>query len=149
MMKKIVFACAVALSLAGVNGCTTIAELPPEEVKKQGDSPEFRLCRELLMEFLKGDASGFVSHLSPEVQKVFTADKFRETRDNIVKNLGEPVSFRYLTTLELVALKPNIWAVRFKRVNPQTGREFYQEVLFRVITAEADGRVNVVSFNFL
>ena len=58
------------------------------------------------------------------------------------------MSFRYLTTLEMTVLRPNIWAVRFKRVNPQSGKEFHQEVLFRVVTAFADGKAHVISFNF-
>ena len=72
---------------------------------------------------------------SVEVQEQFTVEKFRETRERIVRELGEPVSFRYLTTLEMTALKPNIWAVRFKRVNPVSKKEFYQEVLFSIVTA--------------
>ena len=136
------------LAAALFAGCTTISELPPEELKKQGDTPEFTLGRDMLIAFLRGDAKGFVSRLSPEVQKQFNAEKFTETRNSIVKNLGEPVSFRFLTTLEMTALKPNVWAVRFKRVNPVSKKVFYQEVLFSIVTAEVDGKANVISFNF-
>ena len=136
------------LAAALFAGCTTISELPPEELKKQGDTPEFALGRDMLIAFLRGDAKGFVSRLSPEVQKQFNTDKFTETRNNIVKNLGEPVSFRFLTTLEMTALKPNVWAGRFKRVNPVSKKVFYQEVLFSIVTAEVDGKANVISFNF-
>ena len=152
MKKKMLrnFATAALPLVAGalLAGCTTISELPPEEVKKQGDTPEFVLGREMLIAFLRGDARGFVSRLSPEVQKQFNAEKFNTTRANIVKNLGEPVSFRFLTTLEMTALKPNVWAVRFKRVNPVSKKVFYQEVLFSIVTAEVDGKAHVISFNF-
>ena len=148
-MPQVVGTAAALMLVAGAFcGCTTIRELPPEEVKKQGDTPEFILGRDMLIAFLRGDANGFVSHLSPEVQKQFNAAKFKETRANIVKNLGEPVSFRFLTTLEMTALKPNVWAVRFKRVNQVSKKEFYQEVLFSIVTAEVSGRAHVISFNF-
>ena len=115
----------------------------------QGDTPEFQLGREMLIAFLEDDGRAFVSRLEPKVREQFTVEKFREARARIVKELGEPVSFRYLTTLEMTALKPNVWAVRFKRVNPQSEKEYYQEVLFRVVTALADGKAHVISFNFL
>ena len=130
-------------------GCVSVKELPVEEVAKQGDTPEFQLGREMLIAFLGNDGSAFVSHLEPKVREQFTVEKFREARERIVKELGEPVSFRYLTTLEMTALKPNVWAVRFKRVNPQSQKEYHQEVLFRVVTALADGKAHVISFNFL
>ena len=129
-------------------GCVSVKELPPAEVKKQGDSPEFVLGRKMLIAFLENDGRAFVSYLEPKVQEQFTVEKFRETRERIVRELGEPVSFRYLTTLEMTALKPNIWAVRFKRMNLKNDKEFYQEVLFQVVTAFADGKAHVISFNF-
>ena len=111
-------------------------------------APEFVLGRKMLIAFLENDGRAFVSYLEPKVQEQFTVEKFRETRERIVRELGEPVSFRYLTTLEMTALKPNIWAVRFKRMNLKNDKEFYQEVLFQVVTAFADGRAHVISFNF-
>ena len=149
MKKELLLPASMLAAAAFLCGCTVIRELPPEELKKQSDTPEFVLGRELLTAFLKNDGSAFVSQLEPKVQEQFTVEKFRETRTRIVEALGEPVSFRFLTTLEMTALKPNVWAVRFKRVNPQSGKEFHQEVLFRVVTAFADGKAHVISFNFL
>lgn len=148
MMLRKIGRFAVSAAIFALAGCTCIQELSPEEVKKQGDTPEFELGRDMLIAFLRNDASGFVSHLEPKVQEQFTTHKFRETREKIVAELGEPVSFRYLTTLEMTALKPNIWVVRFKRVNPRSGKEFFQEVLFQIVTARADRKTHVLSFNF-
>ena len=122
--------------------------MPQEELKKQGDTPEFILGRKLLTAFLKNDPSTFVSLLSPEAERVFDEQKFRNMRAELVKSLGEPVSFRFLTTLEMTALKPNLWAVRFKRVSQPSGKEYYQEAVFRVTTARVDGRANIIGFNF-
>ena len=136
------------MAAALLAGCVYVKELPVEEVAKQGETPEFQLGREMLVAFLENDGRAFVSHLEPKVREQFTVETFRDTRARIVEALGEPVSFRYLTTLEMTALRPNIWVVRFKRVNPQSGKEFHQEVLFRVVTALADGKAHVISFNF-
>ena len=145
-----IFVAAASLFLAaGVfSGCTTISELAPEEVKKQGDTPEFALAREMLIAFLRGDARGFVSHLSPEVQKQFNTEKFAQTRAAFIKDRGEPVSFRFLTTLEMAVFKPNVWALRLKRVNPVTKKEFYHEELCIIETFEVDGKTLVRSFSF-
>ena len=148
MFRTVLLSVAAGLAAVLAAGCTSISELPPEELKKQGDTPEYVLGREMLIAFLRNDGRAFVSRLEPKVQEQFTVEKFRETRERIVRELGEPVSFRFLTTLEMTALKPNVWAVRFKRVNPQSQKEFHQEVLFQVVTAFADGKAHVISFNF-
>ena len=144
-------ACRGALLLAlpvVLAGCVVIRELPPEELKKQDESPEFQVGRDLLLALLRNDASAFVELLEPDVRERFTADSFRAARGKIVRELGEPVSFRFLTTLEMNTFRPNIWAVRFKRKNPKSGKEFYNEVLFQVVTGRADGKVHIISFQF-
>ena len=148
MLRNIAAAALPLLAAALLAGCTTVSELPPEEVRKQGDTPEFTLGREMLIAFLRGDARGFVSHLTPEVQKQFTAEKFAQTRAAFIKDRGEPVSFRFLTTLEMVVFKPNVWALRLKRVNPVTKKEFYHEELCIIETFEVDGQTRVRSFSF-
>lgn len=148
-MKKLLFPPMLALAAAVLqSGCTVISELPPEELRKENSSPEFAQCRKLLIAFLKNDAADFVESLAPELRDKFPAEKFKLYRAQLVKQMGEPVSFRYLTTLEMTALKPNLWAVRFKRVKQPGGKEFYQEAVFRATTAEVDGRANIIGFNF-
>ena len=51
------------------------------------------------MAVLKNDAKGFVSRLPEDYQKKFDVAEFTRNRDAIAKTLGQPVSFRYLTTL--------------------------------------------------
>ena len=148
MKKSLPLLASMLIAAAFQFGCTVIRELPQEELKSENPSPEFLQCRDLLFAFLKDDAPGFVKRLAPELRDKFPAEKFYAMRANLVKSLGEPVSFRYVTTLEMTALKPNIWAVRFKRVNQQSGKEFFQEVLFRATTARVDGKANIIGFNF-
>ena len=148
MLRNIAVAALPLLAAALFAGCTTIRELPPEEVKKQGDTPEFVLGRDMLIAFLRGDAKGYASQLAPEYQKQFNAAKFKQTRDAFIRDRGEPVSFRYLTTLEMPIFRPNVWALRLKRVNPVSKKEFYHEELCVIETFKIDDKTHVRSFNF-
>ena len=139
--------------LAGVLffcGCTTVKEMPAEKISQECNTPELKLCRELLIAFGKNDASGFVGRLTPENQKSFNKAEFKAARDNMLKTVGEPVSFRYLTTLEFVKLQPHVWVVRFKRKDLTKKNEFFSEALFRIVTGrDKNGQIYVLGFNFL
>ena len=139
--------------LAGVLffcGCTTVKEMPAEKISQECNTPELKLCRELLIAFVKNDASGFVGRLTPENQKSFNKAEFKAARDNMLKTVGEPVSFRYLTTLEFVKLQPHVWVVRFKRKDLAEKNEYFSEALFRIVTGrDKNGNIYVLGFNFL
>lgn len=117
---------AMALILFASAACTTIAEQPEEVITKELTTAEQKLGRELLIAFLKDDAEGFVSRLSPEIQERFGIREFQQTRTELIKTLGKPVSFRYLTKLEFVSVEPHIWKVRFERENRKE-EKFYSE----------------------
>ena len=142
---------AAALGAVLSAGCTCVRELPPKEVtKEEQQTPEYELAKEMLLAFIRNDANGFVRRMSPKNTELLNPERFKKFRAEMVESRGEPVSFRYLTTLEMpVPFKPQIWAVRMKKTNPQNGKEFYQEILFRVVTARADGKLHVISVNFL
>lgn len=139
---------ALLLTLPVLAGCASVRELPSEEVAKMDNSPEFQVGRELLLALLRDDASGFVGMLDPDVRERFTVENFRSARAKITRELGEPVSFRYLTTLEMTTFRPCVWAIRFRREHPKTGKPVYTEVLFQVVTGRADGKVHIISFQF-
>ena len=145
-------ALAAVLLAASVTACTTIRELPavePEAGLGAEAAAERDYSRKLLEAFLKDDASGFIALLSPEMREEFGKDKFALSRKVIKEELGEPVSFSYVTALEHVAITPYIWKVRFVRKNKED-REFYSEALFRVLAGhDKEGNVIVVGFNFL
>lgn len=147
-MRRSAAVFAAILILGFLNACTVIREAPvPDSARAETESDEYRAGRDLLICFIKDDASGFVKKLAPENAKLFTVEQFRKTRKETVSMLGEPVSFRYLGKLEFVSLKPFVWAVRFRRTD-RTGREeFYSEALFRVLTGKTkEGEVLVLGF---
>lgn len=149
MKSNLFFAAAAAIGTLGITGCTTIRELPAEQVAREVKNPEHELCRELLMAVLKNDAKGFVSRLPEDYQKKFNVAEFTRNRDAIAKTLGQPVSFRYLTTLEFVTFKPHVWSVRFERED-SAGKKIRSEALFRITTGrDTKGQILVIGFNFL
>ena len=149
-MIRCFFRAAAASAALLLAGCTFVRELPSEDAVSQRDTPEFELARDMLYAFIRNDADAFVSKMAPKDRERLSPKQFKAFRAEMVENRGEPVSFRYLATLEMpVPFKPHIWAVRMKKTNPQNGKEFHQEILFRVVTARADGKVHVISVNFL
>ncbi len=152
-MKRVFFASVFAVIL--LTGCTVIRELPPETLSDKTQSAaiqseEYEICRKLLTAFLKDDAETFVAMLPDEVQKKFGVKEFATTRKQVVNSLGQPVSFAYVTKLELAPLTPHIWKVRFVRTGIRKKDEtFRSEALFRVITGKVNGKAVITSFQFI
>ena len=151
MLKKFFLAMfAGALLLTFGNGCVIIKEYAPEANAVKINPAEQELARKLLQAFIKNDAKTFVSLLPEETRKNFTVDNFKQTRKSVIESIGEPISYTYMTTLELSALHPQIWKVRFKRYNVNRTKEFTSEVLFKVITGMSDRKTAVITgFHFL
>ncbi len=148
--KCLLSVAASAIVLSAVSGCTVIKEYTSPAKEIATVSPQEReLARKLIHAFLTDDAKGFVALLPDEKRTNFTAETFKKTRKAIVDSVGEPISFSFLTSLELPSLTPQIWKVRFKRVNSR-GDEFTSELMFRVITGMIDKKTPVITaFQFL
>ncbi|MBR2904302.1 MAG: hypothetical protein IKC08_00245 [Lentisphaeria bacterium] len=120
-----------------------------KELKKQLQVVnEYILGRELLSAFLKDDGKKFVALLPARLRQEFDYKKFEATRKAVIASMGEPVSFRYVTALEMTAVTPHIWAVRFSRISRDEKEEYTSEMLFRVITGHLDGKPYIIGFNF-
>lgn len=141
-------ACCVA---AVTSGCTVIREVePPKEEWNTASGPEYELGRSLLEAVVKNNRGKFVSLLPDEMRERFTVENFDALRKGVVESVGEPISFRYVTALELPVFTPRIWRVRCLRRDRKGKKEFTSEVLFRVVTGMADGKTPVVTgFQFL
>lgn len=150
-MRKRLFYVALLPTLL-LTGCTMISELPREEqvVANYEDDPQFTLSRKLVIAFLKNDSSSFVSLLPSETRKAFSEKEFASTRKAVTDSVGEPISFKYVTKLELEPLQPHIWKIRFERKGLlKTDETFHSELLFRVITGNTDKGPVITSFQFL
>lgn len=148
-MRKL-FVLSSALALAGMmSACTVIRELPPEARAEIPQNEESELCRALLTAFLENDANAFIARLPEESRRNFTKQQFKTTRNAVVESMGEPISFQYVTDLELTAFTPHIWKIRFRRTDARTEQTFTSEALFRIITGRVDGKPVVIGFQFL
>jgi len=135
--------------LAG-GGCTVIRELPREEAAKQPSGIEYELSKRLLEAFLKNDGKDFIACLPEETQKNLDLKGFATFRKSIIESLGEPISYQYVTALELTVFTPHIWKIRFRRTDRRTQEEFTSEALFRVITGKTKKDEAVITgFQFI
>ncbi len=138
------------ISVVIFSGCTVIRESAPEKSAVTVAPQEYELARQLLQAFIKNDAETFVALLPEETRTKFTAENFANTRRSVIESIGEPVAYSYLTTLELPALHPQIWKVKFRRKNINQTREYTSEVLFKVVTGMDNNKKAVVTgFFFL
>ena len=137
--------CAVELHLDAV----VVKEYAPQKEAVSISKTEYELARKLLQAFVKNDAKAFVLLLPEEMRSKFTEKSFASTRKAVLESVGEPVAYSYITTLELAGFHPQIWKVRFRRYNVNRTKEFYSEVLFKVVTGMADKKEAVITgFSF-
>ena len=141
---------AASLAAAGLlTGCSSIRELPAEARAGEPQGAEYDLCRTLLMAFLDNDAETFLANVPAEARERFNETAFQTTRKSVIESMGEPISFQYVTALELATFTPHIWKIRFKRTDERSGKEFTSELLFRILVGRMDGKPVLISFQFL
>jgi len=149
-MKRTAMLAGVLAVTALLTGCATcIRELPAEARKHEPQGAEYEFCRQLVIAFMKNDAKTFLSHLPEEVRNKFDEKQFAASRKSVLDSMGEPISFQYVTALELTTFTPHIWKIRFQRTDPRNGKKFTSEALFRIITGKLDGKPVMIGFQFL
>ena len=133
-----------------LSGCATrIRELPAEVRKTEPQGADFEFCRKLVIAFMKNDAKTFLAHVPGEAREKFNEKQFAASRKAIIESMGEPISFQYVTALELTAFTPHIWKIRFQRTDPRNDKKFTSEALFRIITGKINGKPVLIGFQFL
>ena len=147
-----ILSCAAILFV--VAGCSTVRELAPEKRLGEPAAVEYKLSREILVNFINKDFEKCRQNLTPENQQKFDLKKVEDVYAEISHSLGTPVSFSYLTELEFVTFKIYVWKIKFRRIGKERGtgkeKEFFSEALFRVITGRTGkDQVMIMGFNFL
>lgn len=151
MLKSTVVALTAGLSVLFLaSGCTVVREYPAEEQVTEVKKAEAELAHKLIKAFVTNSASEFVSLLPEETRARFGKEEFNKYRKKVVESVGEPISFKYMTSLELPAFTPQIWKVKFRRVNRKGDTEFTSEVLFKVVTGTDKKKQPVITtFQFI
>lgn len=151
-MKKvflmIVISVAALTTLTGCRSVPEIHELPQAKAFSGRMTAEMKLCREMVVAFVRNDAETFNRQFTTSL-KHFDKNTFERTRKEVINTLGEPVSFQYLTTLEFPAFKPHFWKIRFRRTD-RNGKEIFSESLLRIVTGiSPEMQIVVLAFNFV
>ncbi len=75
---------------------------------------------------------------------------FNTSCEQFKKQFGRIIQFSFLTELKTPGVKNLIWRVTFERPSANTGGDpIRQELLFRLVTAELEGKAEVIGMGFL
>jgi len=86
--------------------------------------------------------------LADNLDKEFSEEIFKQANFHLKNTLGEIARVEYLAELETPVLRTLVWKVEFKRQGSD-GAEIAQETLFKALFAELDGKLRIISFNFI
>ena len=149
-MRKSLLLAGLIAGAAAASGCATgVRELPAEARKAEPQSADYLFCRKLVIAFMKNDAKTFLGAMPEEARKKFNEKQFAASRKSILESMGNPISFRYVTSLEMTAFTPHVWKIRFQRTDPRNDKKFTSEALFRIITGKIDGKPVLIGFQFI
>ena len=152
-MKNIIKAIFCTLFAAAVllnSGCNTVelheSQLTADQ-QSQLDKAAEKACIELLEAFKNNDYPRLRKTLPVSLAKQFTEENFKQSRNAAVKILGEIKSYEFLTRLQAPIFRNMIYRVKFQRTGNDR-KTIEQEALFRVMLAEDNGKIQVLSFVF-
>ena len=149
-MKRTAVLAGMLAGTALLTGCVSgVRELPAEVRKNEPQGAEYEFARQLVIAFMKNDAKAFLAHFPDEAREKFDEKQFAASRKSVLDSMGEPISFQYVTALELTTFTPHIWKIRFQRTDPRNGKKFTSEALFRIITGKLNGKPVMIGFQFL
>ena len=139
-------------------GCVTSTPAVPDPATDQQLATGIATGNAMLEAFRTDNATDFLAQLPENSTAQFGEKEFTASRKNMIDTMGELKSYEFLCCLEMPQpaavngkqplLRPLIWKVRFLR-KTVSGRDVYQEMLFRAVIGELDGKPYVLSFGFL
>lgn len=147
-MKHITIFTAALLALA-VYGCASVK--PPEDAPRSagiGAADDVQLGDRLLEALRARDYDAF-AELWGSRDKKMTPEDFKNSYETIEKQFGTMRSFSYLTELKTPLVRNRIWTVRFERRTDQGRETVEQDLLFRLVTGDVDGRLRILGMGFL
>lgn len=148
MYFPVLFIAATAL-LTG--GCSTTADNSKNDLTTEQltvlDKAAEKKCIELLESFKNNDYARLQATLPPSLARQFTEDMFKQSRNKIKNTLGEIKSYEFLTRLQAPIFRNILYKVKFRRTGSDR-KTIEQEALFRIMLAENNGVIQVLSFVF-
>ena len=152
-MKVILCFTAAALAVLSVS-CRTIdggekgfADAPAAERARMLKESE-SLGNGILKAFQEGDFAALQRCMPGKLGREMTEKDFAASRRNFREKFGDIRDFKMLTALDTPAFGNQIWIVTFLR-HGTNGAEIRRQLLFRLVTMEVDGKIEVASCGFL
>ena len=102
----------------------------------------------ILKAFRDGDLAALQRSMPGELGRRMTEKDLAASRRNFREKFGDIRDFRILTALDTPAFGNLIWVVTVVRQGTN-GTEIRRQLLFRLVTMEVDGNVEVASCGFL
>ena len=137
-----------ALLLLAAAGCASAKPGEPAEPAGAVRAADVQLGDRLL-EALRARDYGAFAKLWGNQERKMTPEEFRASCEAIEKQFGAMQSFSYLTELKTPLVRNRIWTVRFERKADQGKETVEQDLLFRLVTGEVDGRQQIIGMGFL
>jgi len=137
--------------LANFVSCATVKELPkPDTTVVTSENAPKKVGDDLLKAFLNNDSKTFLGLLPDVVSEEFGENGFKETRKDMLENLGKPLSYTYMGNLEHPRFTVSLWKIRFERKSTDGTKVIHQEAMFRAVSGVADkeDQERLLSFNF-
>ena len=147
-MKSYLAILPAALLLLAAAGCASAKPGEPAEPVCAVRAADVQLGDNLLEALRTHDYDTFAK-LWGNQDKKMTPEEFKTSYETIEKQFGEMQSFSYLTELKTPLVQNRIWTVRFERKADQGKETVEQDLLFRLVTGEVDGKLQVLGMGFL
>lgn len=117
-------------------------------VSSEADS-NVAIGNQMLRAIQENDYSAFVEYLSAEAAKAMTPEAFQAARNEMTRQSGEIISFEYMGELQTPLVRNFVYRVTFCRNSEANEEPITQDLMFRLLTGEIDGKIQVISFSFL
>ncbi len=143
MLKSLVF----GLSLLLFAGCATVVSEEAQSELQKEMAKEQKMGEDMLESFQKKDFAGYTRYIPAGGRQVYSKADFDKEQRELLSRMGEIVSYRFLTRLEMEPVHQLVWAVRFKSYNLK-GEPIFREALYCIVVGEVDESKRVFLFGF-
>lgn len=140
-MKKFLMLLLMAVMFGGCQSVEKLSEAEKTLVAER------KIGEEMLDAFRKKDMERYLRYIPAGGRQVYGKKEFEKEQREVSAKLGEMVSYRFLTRLEMEPAHQLIWAVRFKSYSIK-GEPVFKEAIFAIVVGEVDESKKVFLFGF-
>ncbi|MBE6390109.1 MAG: hypothetical protein E7043_08070 [Lentisphaerae bacterium] len=140
-MKKMLTLLMLSLIFCGCRSVEELSEAEKTLIREQ------QIGESMLEAFRKKDIERYLQYIPAGGRQLYGKKEFDKEQQEVASKLGEIVSYRFLTRLEMEPAHQLVWAVRFKSYSIK-GEPVFKEALFAIVVGEVDESKKVFLFGF-